>query len=31
MEEARDAIERGAPREKVLERLRQQGIDPSGL
>lgn len=29
--QARDAIARGAPREKVLERLKQNGIDASGL
>lgn len=29
--EARDAIQRGAPREAVLERLRGMGIDPGGL
>lgn len=29
--EARDAIARGAPREKVIERLRQNGIDAGGL
>lgn len=28
---ARDAIARGAPREKVIERLRQGGINPEGL
>lgn len=31
LDEARDAIQRGASREKVIERLRQNGIDPSGL
>ncbi|MBN9455293.1 MAG: hypothetical protein J0I54_01570 [Bosea sp.] len=29
--EARDAIQRGAPREAVIERLRGMGIDPGGL
>jgi hypothetical protein len=28
---ARDAIARGAPRDAVIQRLRQNGIDPSGL
>lgn len=28
---ARDAIAKGAPRDKVIERLRQNGVDPSGL
>jgi hypothetical protein len=28
---ARDAIAKGAPRERVIERLRQNGIDPKGL
>lgn len=28
---ARSAIARGAPRDKVIERLRQNGIDPAGL
>jgi len=28
---AREAIARGAPRDKVIERLRQNGIDPTGL
>jgi len=28
---ARDAIARGAPREAVIQRLRENGIDPSGL
>jgi hypothetical protein len=28
---ARDAIARGAPREAVIKRLREHGIDPSGL
>lgn len=31
LDEARAAIQRGAPRDKVIERLRQNGIDPSGL
>lgn len=31
MDEARDAIKRGAPRDKVIERLRSMGIDPKGL
>lgn len=31
LDEARSAIQRGAPRDKVIERLRQNGIDPSGL
>lgn len=31
LDEARDAIQRGAPRDKVIERLRQNGIDPTGL
>jgi hypothetical protein len=30
-EQARQAIARGAPRDKVLERLRQNGVDASGL
>lgn len=30
-EQARAAIAKGAPREKVLERLRQNGVDASGL
>jgi hypothetical protein len=29
--QARDAISRGAPRDKVIERLRQSGIDTTGL
>jgi len=28
---ARDAIQRGAPRDAVIQRLRDNGIDPSGL
>ena len=28
---ARDAISRGAPRDAVIERLRQHGIDAQGL
>ena len=28
---ARDAIARGAPRDKVIQRLQQNGIDPTGL
>lgn len=28
---AKDAIQNGAPRDKVIERLRQNGIDPTGL
>lgn len=31
LDEARAAISRGAPRDKVIERLRQNGIDPAGL
>ena len=31
LSQARDAIARGAPRAAVIERLRQAGIDPSGL
>jgi hypothetical protein len=29
--QARDAIARGAPRDAVIQRLRQNGIDPGGL
>lgn len=29
--EARDAVQRGAPREAVIQRLRSMGIDPGGL
>ena len=29
--EAKDAIARGAPREAVIQRLQQMGIDPTGL
>ncbi|WP_149576380.1 hypothetical protein [Xanthobacter oligotrophicus] len=29
--QARDAISRGAPRDAVIQRLRQNGIDPAGL
>lgn len=29
--QARDAISRGAPREAVIQRLRQRGVDPAGL
>lgn len=29
--DAREAIAKGAPREKVIERLRERGIDPAGL
>lgn len=29
--QARDAIQRGAPKDAVIERLKKQGIDPSGL
>lgn len=29
--QARDAIARGAPRDAVIDRLRQRGIDPGGL
>ena len=28
---ARDAIAKGAPRDAVIERLKQRGYDPSGL
>lgn len=31
MTKAREAIAKGAPRDKVIERLRQSGIDPTGL
>jgi hypothetical protein len=31
MNDARDAISRGAPPAAVMQRLRQLGIDPSGL
>ncbi len=31
LEDARAAIAKGAPRDKVIERLRQNGIDPAGL
>jgi len=31
LEQARKAIERGAPRDAVMERLRQMGIEPTGL
>ncbi|MEZ0218665.1 MAG: hypothetical protein ACAH22_00065 [Tardiphaga sp.] len=31
LQQARDAIQRGAPREQVIQRLRQNGIDPAGL
>jgi hypothetical protein len=31
LQQARDAIARGAPREAVIQRLRQNGIDPKGL
>lgn len=31
LSEARAAIQRGAPREAVLQRLRENGIDPAGL
>jgi hypothetical protein len=31
LQEARDAIAKGAPREAVIQRLEQNGIDPSGL
>jgi len=30
-QQARDAIKSGAPAERVIQRLREQGIDPSGL
>ena len=29
--EARDALSKGAPRDAVLKRLRERGIDPAGL
>ena len=31
LDKARKAIEQGAPRDKVIERLEQAGIDPGGL
>ena len=31
LEQARDAIARGAPRDAVIQRLRENGIDPEGL
>lgn len=31
LSQARDAIARGAPRDKVMERLKQNGVDASGL
>lgn len=31
LERARAAIQQGAPRDKVIERLRKSGIDPTGL
>ncbi len=31
LSEARDAIARGAPRDAVIKRLQEKGIDPSGL
>jgi hypothetical protein len=31
LQEARDAIKRGAPREAVIRRLQERGINPSGL
>ena len=31
LQQAREAISRGAPRDKVIQRLRQNGIDASGL
>jgi len=31
LDDARSAIARGAPREAVIQRLRQNGIDPAGL
>ena len=31
LNDARSAIQQGAPRDKVIERLRQRGIDPKGI
>jgi len=31
LEKAREALAKGAPRDKVIERLRKNGIDPTGL
>lgn len=31
LQQAKDAISRGAPRDKVIQRLRENGIDPAGL
>jgi|WetSurMetagenome_2_1015567.scaffolds.fasta_scaffold02576_3 hypothetical protein len=31
MKDAKDAIAKGAPRDKVAQRLRENGIDPAGL
>lgn len=31
MQEAREALSRGVPRDKIIERLRANGIDPKGL
>lgn len=31
LDQARDAIERGAPRDAVIKRLRENGVDPAGL
>lgn len=31
LSQAREAIAKGAPREQVIERLRQNGVDPAGL
>jgi hypothetical protein len=31
LSQARDAIKRGAPRDAVIKRLRDSGIDPGGL
>lgn len=31
LNDAREAIQRGAPRDKVIQRLRQMGVDPAGL